>query len=157
MMRHGFSGQRFGFPGRYRCYTYKFFIYLRGRLACQHILGVLRPSSLSLIICSVRAILYTRLQKMMDARFLFIPMYRLTIAFILIVMYPKTCSTRLRLREFARLLRFCFAVSGRLRAPFSQIFAEMPLFLRTSSQAAPTYPASSQVSGAPSRVTASSA
>ena len=93
----------------------------------------------------------------MDARFLFIPMYRLTIAFMLIVIYPKTCSTRLRLREFARLLCFCFAVSGRLRAPFSQIFAEMPLFLRTSSQAAPTYPASSQVSGAPSRVTASSA
>ena len=79
------------------------------------------------MICSVRAMLYTRLQKMMDARFLFNPTYLFTIAFMLIVMYPKTCSTRQRLYDFARLLRFCFAVSGRLRAPFSQIFARMPL------------------------------
>ena len=82
--------------------------------------------------------LYTRLQKMMDARFLFNPIYRFTIAFIFIVIYPKTCSTRQRLRDFDRLLRFCFAVSGRLRAPFSQIFASMPLPARIVSQAGPT-------------------
>ena len=74
----------------------------------------------------------------MDARLLSNPIYRLTIAFMFIVVYPKTCSTLQRLRDFARLLRFCLVVSWRLRAPFLQIFAWMPLPARTASQAGPT-------------------
>jgi hypothetical protein len=89
------------------------------------------------MICSVRAMLYAILHKMIAARLRALPTQRLHMAFMLTVMNPKTCPTRERFLDLRRFERFWARVSGLLLTPFSQTCAAMPFVARGSAQGLP--------------------